>query len=226
MGLTGNLIIAHDTVIEAARTGGGNDELVGNAADNALSAGAGNDEVKDGLGNDTLNGEGGNDDIRDVAGINTLDGGSGRDFVTGGIFSDTLEGGTGNDILRGDPAVEGLGGPDTLTGGTGNDYLMGGRGSDVFVFAPGDGLDTISHVDDDDVIELISGFLFAGSTSPDFEVGVDRIRLDGFSGIDSANVESFVSYTSAGAVFSAQGTTINLLGVANDALTSDHFEFV
>ncbi|HEX5374074.1 MAG TPA: calcium-binding protein, partial [Aquabacterium sp.] len=54
---------------------------------------------------------------------------------------DTLTGGGGNDTLTG------LAGQDTLSGGKGNDLLVGGKGSDTYLFARGDGRDTIVEAD-------------------------------------------------------------------------------
>ncbi|WP_149756755.1 M10 family metallopeptidase [Roseivivax sediminis] len=51
-GVAGGLVIATTTVIEAARTGSGDDWLRGNSADNRLDAGAGDDTVLGGAGTD------------------------------------------------------------------------------------------------------------------------------------------------------------------------------
>ena len=69
--MTNNIAIAYDTVIENARTGGGNDVLNGNSAANRLEGGAGNDE---------LNGQEGDD---------VLVGGLGNDIIDGGVGTDT-----------------------------------------------------------------------------------------------------------------------------------------
>lgn len=57
-----------------------------------------------------------------------LMGGNGDDDLSGLGGSDTIKGEDGNDILR---------------GGRGNDFLNGGGGIDTFVFADGDGADTV-----------------------------------------------------------------------------------
>jgi len=62
---------------------------------------------------------------------------SGNDIIYGDESNQTLSGGAGDDKLYG------ARGDDTLIGGTGNDYLNGGPGSDTYVFAQGDGNDTI-----------------------------------------------------------------------------------
>lgn len=98
--------------------------------------------------NDTIAGSDGNDLITGNDGDDALFGGDGDlgtpDDATG---SDTLFGGTGNDSLFGEAGNDvlfGEDGNDTLEGGTGNDLLSGGDGDDTFVYAPGDGFDTIS----------------------------------------------------------------------------------
>lgn len=55
-GMTNNLSIARNAVIENLTTGSGNDTLSGNAADNLLISGVGNDLLIGGLGHDSLDG--------------------------------------------------------------------------------------------------------------------------------------------------------------------------
>jgi Ca2+-binding RTX toxin-like protein len=72
---------------------------------------------------------------------------SGNDIFYGDENGQTLQGGAGNDTLiglGGDDTLIGGSGEDTLNGGSGNDTLAGGDGSDVYVFAAGDGQDTIT----------------------------------------------------------------------------------
>lgn len=60
----------------------------------------------------------------------------------------------------GDDVLNTRDGDDILAGGTGNDTLIGGSGSDTYVFAAGDGSDTIYNADpdasssDEDVLEI------------------------------------------------------------------------
>ena len=93
-------------------------------------------------GNDTMHGDNGNDAMRGGSGDDTMYGNDGRDNLLADSGNDTLSGGAGND---------------KLTGGTGDDLLIGGAGADAFLFASGDGTDTIQ----------------------DFEVGVDTMTIDG-----------------------------------------------
>jgi hypothetical protein len=108
-----------------------------------------------GNGNDTLTGNAGND---------ILIGGNGQDTLIGNDGNDTLIGGNGTDLLlgnAGDDLLYGGNGEDTLRGGLGNDTLTGGGGGDVFVFASGDGTDTITNFKlSNDKIGLTGGLTF------------------------------------------------------------------
>jgi len=81
----------------------------------------------------------------------TQTGSSGSDILIGTAGNDTLIGGNGSDFLAGSA------GDDLLYGGNGSDTLKGGLGEDIFVFAAGEGIDTIT----------------------DFSLGTDKIGLTG-----------------------------------------------
>ena len=98
---------------------------------------------------------GGNDIVFAEEGDDTIYGGEGDDWLVGGEGADTIEGGADADD------IEGGEGADTITGGTGDDTLTGGAGADTFVFASGDGNDTIT----------------------DFENGTDTIDLSAITAI-------------------------------------------
>ena len=99
---------------------------------------------------------------------------AGRDKLYGGAGNDSLEGKKGHDRLfgqAGDDYLIGHDGRDVLQGNRGNDTLIGGRKADVL--RGGDGADT-----------------FVFKTNPkswgkdlikDFEIGVDRILIEGFT---------------------------------------------
>ncbi|MFO0037420.1 MAG: calcium-binding protein [Synechococcaceae cyanobacterium] len=66
-----------------------------------------------------------------------IDGLAGHDLIWGGDCEDHLSGHRGNDALFGGD------GDDWLRGGWGRDLLVGGSGRDRYLFAQGDGMDTI-----------------------------------------------------------------------------------
>jgi Ca2+-binding RTX toxin-like protein len=113
------------------------------------------DTINGGNGNDTLGGDAGNDKISGGSGTDKLSGGTGNDTLSGGAGNDTLKGDAGNDILNGGAGV------DRLVGGVGKDTLTGGSSADTFVFAKGDGKDTITDFAEGasgkDVIEFADG---------------------------------------------------------------------
>jgi serralysin len=84
-GIYGGFTIANGVVIENARSGTGNDTLVGNSANNVLESGTGNDKI--------FLQEGGDDDVR---------AGDGNDIIYfGGALTsaDRIDGGEGNDTV-------------------------------------------------------------------------------------------------------------------------------
>lgn len=166
--------------------GGRNDDrLYGNADADVLSGGHGDDRLFGGQGADRLHGHhgqdrlfggSGHDSLRDWAGASLLNGGRGHDFLTAGA------------------------GADTLIGGTGNDRLVGGRDADVFVFARGDGSDSIR----------------------DFDFGADIIRIDArnFAAltIERDGTATVINY--------GNGDSIRLDRVRPEDVSASDFEFV
>lgn len=88
-GLHGGFTIANGVTIENARSGSGNDTLIGNDAANRLESGAGND---------TLTGNGGNDVLVGGAGSDVMTGGGGADVFLFGSDSDSTPG-LGRDLI-------------------------------------------------------------------------------------------------------------------------------
>jgi len=119
---------------------------------------------------------------------------SGDDIFYGDEGNQTLQGGAGNDKLYGRI------GDDILVGGVGNDKLDGGPGSDTFVFAQGDGNDTIADT-------RVSGFinsiqLGAGITAQNTFITASANGLDIVVGFVDSNDTITISY-------------MNLSGVSN-----------
>jgi Ca2+-binding RTX toxin-like protein len=158
--------------------GDGDDEISGDQdvlagqyhGDDFIDGGAGNDKLVGFGGKDEIYGSEGNDLIAgdyetlapDFHGDDYLDGGAGEDVLQGQGGKDRLFGGEGNDQL------EGGDGNDELTGGLGNDYLGGDAGDDTYIFASGDGNDTVE----------------------DSEGAADRLKFG--TGISKAGIVSFV----------------------------------
>ena len=173
LGLTGNWVIARDTVIENFVAGSGNDEVTGNDATNRLEGRAGNDTLRGGSGDDRLEGGAGNDRLAGGAGADVIDGGPGRDLLWYGESDTGVKVDLSAAMGRGGHAagdtfenVEGvIGSPhtDTLTGSAGNDWLAGKGGDDVL--AGGAGSDN-----------LVGG---AGADAMDGGTGHDRVRYGG-----------------------------------------------
>ena len=109
------------------------EHLIGSSHDDILAGDLSNNTLMGRDGDDTLYGgpDGGDD---------RMYGENGNDSIFGGIGNDTVHGGIGND---------------TIYGGAGDDVLSGGADDDTFVFAPGNGDDTITDfTDSDDKIDL------------------------------------------------------------------------
>ncbi len=108
----------------------------------------------------------------------TLEGGKGSDSLVGNLGTDFLSGGDGADTLR---------------GGAGADYLDGGKGGDTYLYARGDGQDTI--VDTDSSWFVTDTLKLAGITSRQLWFGRQGNDLDiqviGSNGADDIHVQNW-----------------------------------
>lgn len=131
-------------------TGAGDDVVFADAGNDVLSLGDGNDLADGGDGNDNISAGTGDDTAFGGNGADVLSGGDGSDALYGEAGSDNLSGGNGDDTLSGGADNDVLGGQDgndTLAGDAGFDQLAGGNGNDVYLFARGDGFDTVFEND-------------------------------------------------------------------------------
>ncbi|SEM88245.1 calcium-binding protein [Nitrosomonas marina] len=152
---------------------------------------------------DTIDGLGGNDTIYGKSGNDTLYGGSGDDYLNGYDGNDLLEGGEGADRLYGSS------GDDILSGGAGsNDTLDGGSGNDTYVFAIGDGNDSISNYDTNalsiDVLQFANisyENLWFSRSSNDLEIYVvgtnDQITISNWYSNNSFKLDQIYAGTSS-----------------------------
>ncbi|HLO76552.1 MAG TPA: calcium-binding protein [Magnetospirillum sp.] len=136
---------------------GGNDWLDGGVGTNSLFGGAGNDTLVVGTEAGAFDGGDGTDWL-DISSVNTatvisLDAGT---AIVGGTITHSVTGvevvttGGGADVITGDASANTLTagrGDNTLTGGGGDDTLSCGDGADLYIYALGDGDDTIQDQD-------------------------------------------------------------------------------
>ena len=131
-----NLAFSEVSVFEVAKSGGGDDILIGNNANNALF---GND------GDDHLTGWGGDDDLIGGQGDDELFGGTGNDLMIAGEGDDYLSGSTGINEMYG-----GLG-RDTfvLTQGSGHSTIHDFSGIDdqIELVDGGEGISIMNNLD-------------------------------------------------------------------------------
>jgi Ca2+-binding RTX toxin-like protein len=157
---------------------GGNDFLFGDAGNDTLIGGAGADALNGGAGFDTASyasaatsvyvnlatntGAYGDAQGDTFSGIEKVVGSSNDDWLVANDAGVVFEGGAGHDLLVGGAGFDALiggTGNDTLDGGLGFDVLTGGAGADYFIFHRNGGPDVVM----------------------DFQQGVDKISLSGFS---------------------------------------------
>lgn len=181
-GLTSNVSIALNAIIENAIGGSGNDTITGNSANNTLSGGGGNDTLNGGAGADVLQGGLGNDTMSGGAGDDTFlveanldqvieSSNEGTDtvnasisyFLTSNVENlNLLEGagsisGYGNELNN---VINGNSADNILDGFGGANILSGGAGNDTYV--PRSANDVIIEQQNegiDTAIPLYSGYL-------------------------------------------------------------------
>lgn len=176
---------------------------------NTFTGGALGEYVEGDGGNDTLNGNAGNDTLY---GDTTQDNPWAADYNA-----------AGNDILRGDvgdDTLYGQGGDDWLSGGAGNDTMYGGSGADKLV--GGAGKNELYGGAGADFFQILYGS--DQSTVRDFEVGIDRIRVD--TKIASGFSQLTISSDASGNAHVVIGTVdITLAGISASAVNSSMFDF-
>ena len=127
---------------------------------------------------------------------------SGNDDLYSGRNADYLSGGEGDDTLVGN------GGNDTLEGGTGNDSLSGGSGADTFVYALGQGNDTITDYEEEDIIQFTSG-------TPTYSIKGNNVILTVGSGSKKGTItvvdaaEKAITYEDADGLHVLNGNTVS-----------------
>ena len=155
-GIYGGFTVANSVTIENARSGSGNDTLIGNDVRNVLTSNAGNDTLDGGAGADRMVGGSGDDvyivdnardEVIESAGQgndtvktstdyqigNNVEAlvytGSGAVFLTGNSLDNVIDGSS----ALGRVVANGGGGNDRILGGAEGDKLTGGNGNDELV---------------------------------------------------------------------------------------------
>ena len=207
--------IASEDVVDL---GAGDDVFIGTGRglgdQDTIFGGAGNDTINVRQSFGTVFGGDGDDVItsedEDPTFGDFLSGGAGNDTITGANTDDTIVGGDGDDLLSGrenTDTLEGGAGNDTLEGGADDDLLTGGEGDDTFIYAAGDGDDTITDFNtgnsgtlsdgistNNDSIDLSAFYDYVWELHADqADDGVLNQSNDGVDGVDYANNASFGS---------------------------------
>jgi Ca2+-binding RTX toxin-like protein len=94
---------------------------------------------------------------------------------------------TGNSAVN---TLTGAAGNDTINGGAGNDTLNGGAGNDTYVFAPGDGNDTII---DNDSTPGNTDTVQSGYNPLDlmFSRSVNDLNVAAYNSTDQVNIQNW-----------------------------------
>ena len=208
-GIYGGFTVANSVTIENARSGSGNDTLIGNDAANILASGAGNDSLDGGGGSDRLEGGTGNDTYfvdstqGDIvveaagAGIDTVKTsvdytlatnvenmiyiGTGAATLSGNILNNSIDASAATAAIT---AFGGIG-SDRIDGGSAADRLQGGDGSD-FIYG-NDGNDAVWGGAEYDRLHGQAGddSLIGEAGTDELNGGDGNDRLNGGAGADS-----------------------------------------
>ena len=131
----------------------------------------------------------------------TVDGGAGDDKIIGRVWDSSINGGAGADLIS-------LGSGDfddtTIVGGTGNDtiYADGYDGYNTFVYAAGDGFDTVYYANSYDTLKITSGSYTTTRSGSDLIVSVG-------SGNSYTGAVTFKNTSSVKIIPTEDGVTIN-----------------
>ncbi len=205
----------------AASGGGGNDNISGTRLNDNLKGGSGEDVIRGGIGADLIKGGSGADQLHGQRGDDNIKGGGGADVINGNKGSDRLAGGRGDDKLngsRGNDVIDGNKGDDKLIGGKGNDELDGGKGDDII--NGGKGTDVLTGGLGADVFVFANGD--GNNTITDFEDGVDMIEINA-----SANAQGslIVASHADGALLTFGNVTVLIEDVSYTDITLDDITF-
>lgn len=213
-GLPGSQTVAN---VENVTTGGGNDTIVGDSADNTFYTNGGDDTIAAGAGNDTVYGGTGDDQIRGGVGDDDLYGEDGQDvfFLENDWGSDTIFGGGGVDDFDTIDLSEVTTAGVTVTFTGSEDGTVSGSGDS----ATFDNIESISGTHLDDIIDASldsSGLTLSGNGGND--------TITGGSGDDNiyggAGDDTIVAGAGNDSIDGGDGDDTIDAGAGNDVVSS------
>jgi len=111
------------------------------------------------------------DSVFNLMGSLTFSGTSSSEYVYGTKANDTLKGLAGDDYLYAED------GNDTIEGGDGGDFMSGDAGNDTYIYALGDGSDTIAETSGTDGLMFGAGITTENLTLADYSIADTRITF-------------------------------------------------
>ncbi|TAO01728.1 MAG: DUF4347 domain-containing protein [Phormidium sp. SL48-SHIP] len=198
---------AGDDLIEG---NGGDDLILGNQDSDDISGGDGNDAISGGGGDDRILGNAGSDALFGNKGNDIIDGGEEADLIHGGQGDDIIDGGEGNDELFGDlgnDLIRGGTGEDLIVGGDGDDSLQGGAGEDIILAGLGN-----DRVSGDEGHDAIAG----GNGNDDLNGNAGNDYVFGNRGQDIINGGDGNDY-----LFGGRDNDVIFGGAGDDTLSGD-----
>ncbi len=226
------VFISPETVIENILLSGGNDTVVGNAADNRIEGAGGNDEIAGAGGSDTLIGNAGRDKISGGAGDDVSFAGVGdqsNDTVEGNSGDDILGAGAGNDTVVGGDITSGLtsgaasaAGSDTIFGGAGDDLIVGGsfNSQSDTVVETGGGQNLLWAGTGNDTVfgDTGSDVLGGGQGNDEISGGGGNDTIYGGTGSVSDNADTINGGSGSDLIFASSDEDVVSGGTDNDTI--------
>ncbi|MEP1538376.1 MAG: calcium-binding protein [Paracoccaceae bacterium] len=222
----GNDTIMGDGFDETLSGGSGDDYIDADIGDDSLLGGKGEDTILGGFGDDSLLGGGQSDTLDGQGGDDQIYGGGGGDLGIGGDGFDSIYGGKGNDTLTGGADADflnGEAGNDVLEGNFGLDTIWGGAGHDTI--SGGVGEDEISGGNGDDVIGGGAGndTVYAANGADSIDAGADNDVVysgEGDDTVDGGNGDDEVyAFTGDDNIDGGLGNDTIYAGLGNDTVT-------
>jgi Ca2+-binding RTX toxin-like protein len=201
----GSVLFANSASFIQFQGGAGSAIVVGGSGEMSVQGGAGALTVFGGTGNAIVQGAPGPSVFLMGDGASTITAATGNHVWLVGAANETLTAAGGNIIFNGansagDNIMQAGSGPVTMYGGHGTDTMVGGTGAAIFVDGGGS-----------DVFSFTNGLSGGSDTVANFNVGNDKILLNGYSGY-TANVVNGSEVISL-----SDGTHIQLTGITSMA---------